>query len=356
MQLYFDNQWNEWPPEGGRFFWPDAPFAQQVQHFLTEWSSGKTHFSIETSGSTGTPKTILLNRKLMVASAEASIEAFQIKEISSVWLALSPFHIGGMMVLVRAILAKQNIVLSEPGNQLSAAIQKNLPQVGFTSLVPSQMFHLLEDEKSRKYLNQMNGLLLGGGPVNSGLLNNILNHLKVPVYQTFGMTETISHFAYRSLNEQEALSHPYRGLPGFKFSISSLGTLQVNGAVTDHNWLDTNDIVELESETSFRWLGRKDHVIISGGKKVHPEQLEQRLKSQLPNHNFFFVGLPHPSWGQSLTLFVEGAEQIELINLVRNYFAGHEKPKQIIFLPSFVYTQTGKINQSESIKNANLSK
>jgi len=354
VKFYFQKKWNEWPPEGGRFFWPQSAFAQQVQQFVSDWESGQTSFEIKTSGSTGKPKTISLNRKLMEASAKATMQAFEFGKINSVWLAISPMHIGGLMVLVRACLANQDVIFSEPTNQLSTEIQAGLPLSHFTSLVPSQLHHLLSDEKSIRYLNQMKGILVGGGPVSPALQYLIASSLKVPVYQTFGMTETISHVAYRTLNAVDSLNLPYVGLPGYQFAVSDTGSLLVKGGVTEHNWLETNDLIDLNSDTSFFWLGRKDRVVISGGKKIYPELLEQRLRQILPNCNFFFAGLPHTSWGQSLALFIEGEKNAAWNENINSTLEGSERPKSISYLPQFVYTPTGKINQSETMALINV--
>ncbi|MBC8321986.1 MAG: O-succinylbenzoic acid--CoA ligase, partial [Candidatus Marinimicrobia bacterium] len=108
----------------------------------------------------------------------------------------------------------------------------------------------------------------------------------------------------------------------------------------------TNDIIELESDNSFRLLGRFDNVINSGGIKIIPEVVEAKLADKIPNRRYFIAGIPDNSLGEKVVLVVEGDEMdISFLKLDK-----YEQPKEIYFIPQFVETESGKIKRDEIVK------
>jgi len=110
--------------------------------------------------------------------------------------------------------------------------------------------------------------------------------------------------------------------------------------------LVTNDIVELKDSTSFRWLGRIDNVINSGGVKILPETVETKLSAAITNRRFFIAGLPDESLGEKVALVVEG----EKTNIDFSELEKVERPKETIFLPEFLETDSGKIRRKDTIR------
>ena len=109
----------------------------------------------------------------------------------------------------------------------------------------------------------------------------------------------------------------------------------------------TNDIVELVSENEFKFLGRFDNVINSGGIKLIPEQIEKKL-SKIISNRFFVMGKEDKELGEHLVLVVEGEAypiDLEKITTLDKY----EKPREIIFVPKFKETGSGKIIRKESL-------
>ena len=132
----------------------------------------------------------------------------------------------------------------------------------------------------------------------------------------------------------------------------------VRGAVTQHQWLTTNDVVEMMDRQYFRWRGRADHVINSGGVKIHIEELEKKLEAGIqilgPDRRYFVAGLEDDKLGQKVCLFVEGepASPKQLQDMQEwwcNYLQVYERPKKTYFITRFVFTPTGKISRTESI-------
>ena len=113
----------------------------------------------------------------------------------------------------------------------------------------------------------------------------------------------------------------------------------------------TNDIVEILNERQFKWLGRYDNVINSGGIKLFPEQIETKLASKIKNR-FFITSQPDAVLGSKVVLVIEG-EKRDIDSSIFNSLEKFERPKEILFVTEFVETETKKINR---IKTLNFSK
>ncbi len=192
---------------------------------------------------------------------------------------------------------------------------------------------------------------MGGAPV-SRELEQKLATLRVPVFSTYGMTETVSHIALRKLNGSPKDDY-YKTLPGVSIAVDERGCLKIQSPVTAHQWIQTNDRVEIKGNDSFLWLGRADLVINSGGLKIQPEKLERQFEEVLEaNHirYYFIAGLPHPQLGEAVTLFIESTEinKTVLLEQLRPLADRYHLPKSIISLSQFSKTATGKIARSET--------
>ena len=121
----------------------------------------------------------------------------------------------------------------------------------------------------------------------------MVGQLAVPVYHTYGMTETATHIALRRLNGPER-SDAFVPLPGVELALDDRGCLAIRGAVTAGAWLQTNDIVDLRSDGSFVWLGRWDNVINTGGIKVQIEQVEAAVAACQAQRHRSRLGGPPP--------------------------------------------------------------
>jgi o-succinylbenzoate---CoA ligase len=198
-------------------------------------------------------------------------------------------------------------------------------------------------------LSGVKNTIIGGAKLSSSLEEQC-RQLSNAVYHTYGMTETCSHFAMRLLNTSRSEQH-FRPLDGYHVSLDERGCLCVEGPVTNMKKLCTNDMAELYKDGSFDILGRIDNVVNSGALKLSPEILESRLAEKISGTAFFFAGLPDEKLGERLVLLLEGNEDIKpAVVEALNDFSTYEKPKQIFFLESFAYTETGKLNRKASLE------
>jgi hypothetical protein len=112
---------------------------------------------------------------------------------------------------------------------------------------------------------------------------------------------------------------------------------------------ELNDIVEILNDKQFKWIGRYDNVINSGGIKLFPEQIEAKLASKITKR-FFITDLHDDVLGSKLVLVLEG-ESVEIDITIFDALDKFEKPKEVLFVPKFVETETKKVNRIITLKN-----
>jgi O-succinylbenzoic acid--CoA ligase len=330
------------------------PHEKSALTFCHEWNSGQDSFTIDTSGSTGAPKKIELRRGQMIASAQKTIKALGLREGMHSLVCLDTNYIAGRMMIVRSIIVSMDIIIAEP----SSNPLKDLPPspIDFAALVPYQLrTMILSPERER--LDSIGRVILGGAPIDQDLLSEI-NELKVPCYATFGMTETLSHIALQKLNGVDA-QDSFHVLDGIEITTDDRQCLVIKADYLDETVV-TNDIVELIGGRQFRWLGRFDNVINSGGVKVMPENVEKAvgnyMLSQQIRNRFFVTGLSHQQLGQQVVLVVEGMltkiQEENLLKWLRDKLTRYEVPKQVLYGDKFTTTATQKVNRAASTADA----
>lgn len=326
-----------------------TPFQAELFSFLRAWFSDAATFVFQTSGSTGEPAKVTFTRAQLVASAMRSVEAFGLRQGDTALVCLDPRYVAGRMMLVRAFVNNMKVIAVEPTSNPLGGVAEN---VDFMAVVPLQLQTMLEAGLADR-LNRVRTILIGGAPVSPALRRRIIEDLDENVYLTYGMTETLTHVAVERIAGE---SGSFVALPGVAIGLDERGCIVITSDITGR--VVTNDLGKLVSEGEFRWLGRYDNIINSGGVKLIPEVIEAKVAlvfAHLNIHNNFFIsGLPHDLLGTAMALFVEGTIAAEGRNLLaealRNDLERHEKPVAIYYLPAFVYTGNGKINRIQSIR------
>jgi O-succinylbenzoic acid--CoA ligase len=331
----------------------NSDFEQKTFDFISDWVQEKESFVQNTSGSTGDPKQIIITRKQMTASAKMSIEALTLRRGYNALLCISPDYIGGKMMLVRSLVAGMKIIACTPSSNPLAKLAPN-QHIDFAAMVPYQIHEVIRSDSAFKF-NEIKAVIIGGAAVDSETIEKLQGYRCV-FYSTYGMTETVSHIALRQLNENNA-SECYTVLPGIHISVDERSCLVIEWNQLSQK-IVTNDIVEIVNSGSFRWIGRWDNVINTGGVKVFPEKVENIVKEifrGLHLDNSFFVGsVADLKLGSKVTLFIEGKISKEAIVDVEREIAlkvpKNEAPKQAILVPSFVLTENGKVNRKATAK------
>lgn len=333
--------------------------ARAALDFCQRWLAGQQEFVVQTSGSTGAPKPIALGRQQMAASAQATAAALGLAAGDAVLVCLATRYIAGRMMLARGLVLDMPMTLVPP----AANPLDTLPttrRFAFTAVAPLQLQTLLADARpqTRVLLGGMKAILVGGGPVSPALVAATATE-SAPVFHTYGMTETATHIALRRLNGPEA-SDAFTPLPGVHLRLDKRGCLAIAGPMTAGLWVQTNDLVDLQPDGAFRWLGRWDNVINTGGVKVQVEQVERSVAAlhlpELAGARFFIAGLPDERLGQMVTLVVERSAEYDeervqqLLSALRAALDRFAAPRRVITVPRFAETPTGKIDRVKSIE------
>lgn len=317
-------------------------WGKELYLFLDEWFSDADFVLVQTSGSTGDPKNIELPKSVMQKSAERTIQYFGFQKNSRFLLSLPCRYIAGKMMVVRAIVGQMNLIAVDPATDFDFLEHEIFD---FGALVPNQVFKILEQSSGKEKLQHISNLLIGGSTISRELEAQI-STLSSRIVLTYGMTETASHIAIRELSGSRK-SEFYHCLPDISVSLNNVGCLEIHYPEFSE-LLQTNDLAELQSNTSFRILGRADSVIISGGIKYSPEALEKKLEPVISGR-FVISSVPDKKLGEKLALVIEGKLQETdiLEQKMNNLLTAFERPRVICFLEHFPMTISGKIRRNE---------
>lgn len=313
---------------------PHLPIPETYRPFLSDWLNEEEHVTVHTSGSTGAPKPIQLQKSRMAAHALMTGDYFQLQPGDKALVCLPAAYIAGKMMLVRGIVLGLDLTFVEPGSRPLA----NLPpqDFAFAAMVPLQVEQSLQHDKTA--FEKIRTVIIGGAPISPALreqLQRCSNH----VYATYGMTETITHIAVQDVRQEEW----FTPLPGVTLRQDDRDCLVIEAPAILDEPVVTNDVVEVDQQR-FRWLGRYDNVINTGGIKVHPEQVEKVLAPFI-TQRFFIAGWPDEQLGQIVTLFAEG-EAVDLEALrAKVEIPKHHFPRQQKVVAKFEETESGKVKR-----------
>ena len=337
---------------------PRTEFEKKVLQFLQEWFSDSETVSVQTSGSTGIPKVFEIEKKRMLSSSKMTCDFLGLKDGDTALLCLPVQYISGKMMLVRAIERKLKIIISVPSS--TPEISEN---VEFCAMTPLQVQNSLDK------IHFIKNLIIGGAAVSEKLKNEISTTLQFTnsptrIYETYGMSETLSHIALKQISPIK--EEYFTVLNDVEISVDERNCLKIFAPKLNPEILQTNDIVELMhfmnsvrkpsvyaqgDKKQFKFLGRFDNVINSGGVKIFAEELENLVKKHI-SQDLVFIGKPDETLGEKLVLVVEGEKdenlKSEILNLkFENKF---HSPKEILFLEKFPRAENGKILRKELLK------
>jgi o-succinylbenzoate synthase len=333
-QLFINNIPSPLKVKSGILSKSNSQIWDDVNQFISDWYSPKDEMMLQTSGSTGKPKSISVKKGWMKNSAQLTGKTFGLKEGDTALLCMPMKYVAGKMMVVRALKLGLDLKVVEP---FSKPLKNIDEPIDFAAMVPMQL------EKSLDQIEKMKTLLVGGGKVNPKLVEKIQG-ISTQVNETYGMTETLTHVAIKPLNGPNK-SDVFQALDGIQFEMDDRSCLVIFAPMMNPNPVVTNDLVELVDETSFRWLGRIDNVINSGGIKIIPELVEAKLTEVVSSRRYFIAGLPDESLGEKVVLVIEGDEIEISLDVLEKY----ERPKEIYFISKFVEIESGKVIQKESL-------
>lgn len=305
---------------------PEIQWQKSILDFLEEWNSKDDFVIAHTSGSTGKPKEIRLPKSAMRLSAKLTAEFFDLKTGNTALLCMPVNFIAGKMMIVRAFELGLKLYCTEPKAKIDLT---KYPKFDFVPMTPMQV------EKSFDSIHKIRTLLIGGAPLSDELRNQLLK-TKTDAYESYGMTETITHIGLKKISEKS-----FQCLNRVEIRKDERNCLVIKTPYFDDE-IVTNDLVEIIDRKHFKWLGRFDHVINSGGIKLIPEQIEEKLKPYV-QQEFIISSLPDKTLGEKLILIIEGEKfDFSIPEGILNKF---ENPKGIYFIKEFPRTESGKVKR-----------
>ena len=316
----------------------------EIRAFLEEWGNEEPWISVKTSGSTGKPKLIHLLKSDMVASAKLTEKYFKLANVKTALLCLPVKYIAGKMMLVRAMVSGFDLISVKPS---SNPIIDCVRSIGFAAMTPMQVNTVLHQSPDK--LNLIKQLIIGGAAVDSRLESK-LQEVKTRCFNTYGMTESITHIAVKKLNGKNKSKY-FEALPNITFQCNKDDCLILKTPHLSLLTITTNDVVKIIDNKQFKILGRIDNVINSGGIKIHPEALETRVSNLFHNTRFFFSSLPDELLGERVVLVIESKNRISnLESNLKKQLDTFEIPKTIFYTDCFLETKTKKIDRIRTLK------
>jgi O-succinylbenzoic acid--CoA ligase len=319
-----------------------GPGAAEVVAAVDRWLAAPGEpepWVVETSGSTGRPKRVVLSRRAMLASAEAS--ASRVGATGRWLLALPASYVAGLNVIVRSLLAGHRPVLLGDSFAGSAA---ELGPGGLTSLVPTQLHRLLETDADA--LARLHTVLLGGGPIDPALRSRA-EAAGVRVVATYGSAETCGGCVYDGLP-----------LDGVGLALGADGRVRLSGPVLFDGYLDdpgltrevlvdgwflTSDAGRIDEDGRLQVLGRLDDMVVTGGVNVPAPAVAARLRAHDAVEEVEVLGVPDEEWGSRLVAFVVGTASLaELRDWVAAERPRSWAPRQLVRLDRIPLLANGK--------------
>ncbi len=302
---------------------------------MREWLSDSDAVVAHSSGSTGKPKEIHLLKADMRVSAHATLNFFGLNTDSRIAAALSADFIAGKMMIVRALEVGCEHVAIDVSREL--CLKDALP-LDLLAIVPAQIPSLVAQKDCHAGLKNV----LVGGSAMTRMQREALIESGLRAWESYGMTETCSHVALRRVGADESV--PFEAMPGIRFERDERACLCILSDCFSWGRLVTNDCVELPDDRHFLFKGRADNAIVSGGLKLHPEELEKEYAQVLDDREYYVCGVPDETWGTAAVLVVEGKEINDLASKIASVVTDRRHlPKAIIYREKLPRTANGKI-------------
>jgi len=318
-----------------------------------------------TSGSTGEQKAVQHTFKSLYSSAQSIDNAILFKS-GEKWLVSLPFYrIGGFQIILRAILSGGTLCIPKSVRLTDLAEDVSLYQPHYLSLVNASLKRLLESEYVD--LRKSKAIFIGGGPVDSNLLKKGIDK-GLPLYKVYGSTETgsmVSMLSPAKISDKiESAGKPLEAViiklidkEIYVQSNSLFIGYYKNKILTEEKFKNgfylTGDLGYFDEDGFLYVRNRKDNLIISGGEKIDPKEIENKLNSFENISNAIVFGIPDKKWGEKVCAIFIGKTKLE-IPKIKDYLEqklpSYKIPKEIKQVDHFPVDEMGKLNRDELLE------
>ena len=307
-------------------------------------------FVVATSGVSGAPKLVELHRVAVAVAVRTSATRLGATP-GAPWLSvLTPAHVGGLLVLMRAAILGAPVTAHEAFDPVR--LVEDGEGAAFVSVVPAMVRRLVATDLGLHGLT----LLVGGDALDQATVGAARSR-GAHLVTTYGLTETCGGFAYDGVP-----------LDGMDVRLGVEGQIEVTGptlmegyrldgaatgaAFTTDGWLRTGDLGAIDDEGRLSVLGRADHLIRTGAEKVWPEEVERVLATHPKVADVAVSGQPDPEWGEHVAAFVvprtiddpPSLEELRAHGTER--LARFKLPREVRLVPAIPRTTTGKVRRS----------
>ncbi|HEI7353657.1 TPA: o-succinylbenzoate--CoA ligase [Staphylococcus aureus] len=320
-----------------------------------------------TSGTTGPQKAVPQTFRNHYASAVGCKDSLGFDHDTN-WLSVLPiYHISGLSVLLRAVIEGFTVRIVDKFNaEQILTIIKN-ERITHISLVPQTLNWLMQQGLHEPY--DLQKILLGGAKLSATMIEMALQY-NLPIYNSFGMTETCSQFLTATPEMLHARPDTV-GMPSANVDVKiknpnkeGHGELMIKGAnvmngylyptdltgTFENGYFNTGDIAEIDYEGYVMIYDRRKDLIISGGENIYPYQIETVAKQFPGISDAVCVGHPDDTWGQVPKLYFVSESDIsksQLIAYLSQHLAKYKVPKHFEKVDTLPYTSTGKLQRNK---------
>lgn len=333
---------------------------------------------LPTSGTTGTPRLARLSHRALVAAARASAAHLGVEDDR--WLLPLPLaHVGGLSIVVRCLLARRTSVLFDPLGPLLARLPQLVAEltrhdITLLSLVPTVLERLLDPELGFRSPPSLRAVLIGGAACSRSLLERA-HAAGLPALPSYGLTETCAQAATRPYKDRFAPPSPVSelvssgvSLPGIELRLRD-GLVEVKGPqlfsgyhgedvpFSSEGWFATRDRGIFTPEGEIMITGRSDDVIVTGGEKVDPVEVEAALAAVPGVRAACVFGAPDEIFGEVVTalLVVDIASSAHTLaalkETLRARLATYKLPRRVAFVHELPLLPSGKIDRQTAKTN-----
>ena len=317
---------------------------------------------MNTSATTGQFKSVPLRWGQIRAHVQASKEVLGKTEQDN-WLMVLPlFHVSGLSILLRSLYNSTAVTILPKYDKAQVLKLIESENINMMSLVPTILTQL---EPSITH-HKLRVILLGGEFIPMALID-ACEKKSLPIYKTYGMTETFSQSVTFSVldypHKRDSVGKP---LPGMQVRIDNpdadgVGEIHLTGPMVMTGYIDkepidgdlnTDDIGYVDEDGFVYILNRRKDLIISGGENIYPKELEDLVYTLPPVKECAVVPVPDPKWGQVPALFVafhdgESMTADAILSFMTKSLAKYKVPKYVKILPALPRNGTGKIVRNE---------
>ncbi|MGD1943083.1 MAG: AMP-binding protein [Leptolyngbyaceae cyanobacterium] len=352
-------------PEG---LWDSAANFAQCRN-IARPQGGMSQILIPTGGSSGDIRFAVHTWETLTAAVQGFQQHFHCDRVNA-YCVLPLYHVSGLMQALRCLLFDGKLVIQPFRALLQDGAIATPAAHRFLSLVPTQLQRLLNAERDfGPWLRSFTAILLGGAPASATLLQTA-RELQLPLAPTYGMTETAAQVATLLPHEFLAgLSNSGRALPHVhitirddggnplppgetgRIALAATSLARGYGEMAFTHPFHSGDLGYLDEAGYLHVVGRANTLILTGGEKVLPAEVESAILRTGLVQDAVVLGISDETWGEQVVAVIvpkrEGWNRDHLIAALKPQLSAYKLPKQWLSRPALPYSLQGKLNRAE---------